>query len=53
MSSLGFLEAKIIPKLWTTGNYCLGCDFCNGGVGLVVCGGGLGVGGGSVCGDWG
>ena len=51
MSSLGLLEAKIIPKLRTTGNYCHGCDFCNGGGGLVVCGGGLVVGGGSVCGD--
>ena len=27
MSSLGFLEAKIILKLRTMGNYCHGCDF--------------------------
>ena len=50
MSSLGLLEAKIIPKLRILGNYCLGCELCGDrDVGLVVGGGGLVVGGGSVC----
>ena len=56
MSSLGLLEAKIIPKLKTLASYCHGCDFCGGGGGggvLVGGGGALVVGGGSVCGDWG
>ena len=53
MSSVGPLEAKIIPKLRTPGNYCHGCDFCGGGGGLVVGGGALGVGGGRFCGDLG
>ena len=53
MSSLDLLEAKIIPKLRTMGNYCHGCYFCGCGGGLVVGGGVLGVGGGSICGDWG
>ena len=53
MSSLGLLEAKIIPKGRTTGNYCHGCYFCGCGGGLVDSGGALVVGGGSVCGDWG
>ena len=51
MSFLGPLEAEIIPKLWTPGNYCHGCDFCCGGGGLVVGGGVLVVGGGKFCGD--
>ena len=53
MSSLGLLEAKIITKLRTTGNYCHGGYFCGCGGGLLVGGGALGVDGGSVCGDWG
>ena len=53
MSSIGLLQAQIISKLRTTGNYRHSCDFCNGGGNLVVCGGGLVVGGGSFCGDWG
>ena len=35
------------------GNYCHGCDFCGGGVGLVVGAGALVVGGGTFCGDLG
>ena len=50
ISSLGLIEAKIIPKLRTTGNYC---NFCGGGGGLVFSGGALVVGGGSICGDLG
>ena len=46
MSSLGILEAKVIPKQRTTGNYCHGCHFCG-------CGSGLVVGGGSFLGDLG
>ena len=53
MSSLGLLEAKIIPKLRTTGNYCHGCYFWGCGGGLVVGVRVLGVGGGRICGDWG
>ena len=54
MSSLSLLEveAKIIPKFKTTGNYCHGCYFCGCGSGLVVGGGALVFGGGSVCADW-
>ena len=39
IGDLGLLEANIIPKLRTPGNYCHGCDFCGGGGGLVVGGG--------------
>ena len=40
MSSLGLLEAKIIPKLRTTGNYCHDrFFFCGCGGGKVVSGG--------------
>ena len=53
MSSLGLLEAKIIPKLRTTGNYCHDCYFCGYGGGEVVGCAALVVGGGNVCGDWG
>ena len=53
MSSLGLLEAKIIPKLRTMRNYCHGCYLCGCGGGLMVGGGALVVGGGSDCGDWG
>ena len=53
LSSLGLLEAKIITKLRPTGNYCHGLNFCGCGGGLLVGGGILGVGGGSVCSDWG
>ena len=34
------------------GNYCHGCYFCGCGSGLVVNGGALVIGGGSVCGDY-
>ena len=54
MSSWGLLEAKIIPKWRTPGNYCHYCDFCVGVGGLVVGGSALVFGGGSFfCGDWG
>ena len=53
MSSLGLLEAKIIPKLTTTGNYCHGLYFPGFGSGLEVGGGKLVVGGGSFGGHWG
>ena len=53
MSSLGPLEAKIIPKSRTPGKYSHGCDFCGGGGGLVVGGATLVVGGGMFCGDLG
>ena len=53
MSSLGLLEAEIVPKLRTTGNNCHGCYFCGCGRDLVNVGGALVVGGGRVCGDWG
>ena len=53
MSSLGFLEDKIVPKLRAMGNYCNGYYFCGCGGGLVVGGGALVVGGGSICGDLG
>ena len=53
-SSLGLLEAKIIPKRMTTGIYCHDCFFlCGGGGGLVVGGGAFLVGGGNVCDDMG
>ena len=42
MSSLGLLEANIIPTLRTMGNYCHGSYFCGCGSGLVVGGGGGG-----------
>ena len=51
MSSQGLLEAKIIPKWRTMGNYCHGCYFCGCGGGWEVSAGALVVGGGSVCGD--
>ncbi len=50
MSSLGLLEAKIIPTL---GNFCHGCYFCGFGSNLVVGGGLLVVGGGSFAGSLG
>ena len=50
MNSLGPLEAKIIAKGRTLGNYCHGCDFFGGGGGLIV--GGV-VGDGPFCGDLG
>ena len=53
MSSLGPLEAKIIEKWRTPGNYRYGCDFCGDGDGLVVVGGALVVGGGWFYGDLG
>ena len=53
ISSLGLLEAKIIPKWRTTGSYCHDCYFCSCGGVWVVDGGALLVGGGSACGDWG
>ena len=42
MSSLGLLEAKIMPTGRTLGSYSHCCDFCGGGGGggLVVGGGG-------------
>ena len=51
ISSLGLLEAKLIQKIRTKGNYCHGSYFCGCGGGSVVNGGALAVGGGSVCGD--
>ena len=53
ISSLGFLEAKIIPKLRTTDNNCCDCYVCGSCGALVVCPGALVVGGGSVCGNGG
>ena len=53
MSSLGLLEAKIIQKWRTTGNYCHGCYFCGIDSGLVVGVGALVVGGGCFWGHWG
>ena len=54
MSSLGLLEAEIIPKLRSQDSYCHSCDFCGGDRGLVVGGGATLIGGGSLfCGDWG
>ena len=53
MSSLGLLEAKIIPKLRTMGNYCHGCYFRGFCSGLVVGVGALVLGGGRFCGDLG
>ena len=41
MRSLGPLEAKVIAKCRSPGNYCHGCDFYGDGGGLVVGGGGL------------
>ena len=52
MSSLGLLEAKIIPKLRTTSNYCHDWYFCGFGSGLVVGGDALVVGGGSFYGHF-
>ena len=49
----GLLDAKINPKLRSLGNYCHGFDFCGAAGGLMCGGGGFGVNGGSVCGDWG
>ena len=53
MSYQRLLEAKIIPKLRRTGNYCYGCYFCGFGIGLVVGVGALVVSGGSFWGHWG
>ena len=38
MSPVCFLEAKIISKYTTTGNWCYGFEFC-GGCGYLVVGG--------------
>ena len=53
MSSLGPLEAKIIIKLRTQGNYCHGYDLCGSCGGLVVGHVAFLVGGGRFCGDFG
>ena len=48
MRSIGLLEAKIIPKLRTTGNYCQGCYICGCGGGLMVGVGAVVVGGDAI-----
>ena len=53
MSSLGLLEAKIIKKFRTMGNYCHGCFFGGFGIGLVVGVGALVIGSGIFLGHCG